>query len=228
MTDFAGKLLSFLALIIAIMLHEIAHGVAALMMGDDTAKRQGRLSLNPIRHIDIIGTIVLPMMLFLMNTGVLFGWAKPVPINLGNMRNPRKGMWVTALVGPLTNLVLAVIGAGLYIGFFWLHVRWFGYGSTTPVAISLIEGFFLSFMVINIVLMLFNLMPIPPLDGSKVLAAFLPGETARSYLALQPFGFLVIFIFLQIGFFQDVLTPVLKPVLRWVSSLRVMILDGLI
>jgi len=224
MSEFTAKLLSIAALIVAIVLHEVAHGVAALMMGDDTAKRSGRLTLNPIRHVDPVGTVILPLMLVLMRTGVLFGWAKPVPIDLMKMRNPRKGLWVTALAGPLTNFVLAILGGGLYILSFWLHTRWLGYCVEPPLAVMMIESFLASFMVINIVLMLFNLIPIPPLDGSKVLAAFLPGETARSYLSLQRFGFIVIFIFLQIGFFEDVLNPVLEGV----NSLIVGILKSII
>ena len=202
------QVMMYASLIVAVVLHEISHGLAALYMGDDTAKRAGRLSLNPIKHVDPIGTIVLPAILAISGSGMMFGWAKPVPINLSKMRDVRKGLWLTAAAGPLMNLALAVISFLLFVAVVWASYP----GFTGSGVVKAILFFLQMFISINIVLMLFNLIPIPPLDGSKVLAAFLPYETANSYLSLQRFGFIAVIVMMHFGLFDYVISPAITGV----------------
>ena len=178
--------LRFLLIIPAIVLHEMAHGYAALWCGDDTAKRAGRLTLNPAAHIDLFGTILLPIMLLLGSGGrFAFGYAKPVPINPYNFKNQREGMMLTGIAGPAANLVLAII-AGLLIRLLTL-VPWMmsGVGSIIMLALAF-------FCQINLVLIFFNLIPIPPLDGSRVLQRFLPHRWRAQYHRLERYGFFII------------------------------------
>ena len=189
-----GTLLTALALIpalvIAIVFHEVAHGWTALALGDPTAKERKRLTLNPIRHVDLLGTLILPGMLALSGLPV-FGWAKPVPVIKQRLRNPRFGMMAVAAAGPATNLVLAVIGA-LGLG---LMVR----GGMAPDGVSGFLGASLySFILINIFLALFNLLPLPPFDGSHIVEGLLPRPAARVYERLRPFGLLLFFIVLLV------------------------------
>lgn len=180
-------------LIIAIVFHEVAHGWVALALGDPTAREQRRLTLNPLRHLDPMGTIVVPGMLAL--TGLpAFGWAKPVPVNQRRLRNPRFGMMAVAAAGPLTNFVLAGVGAVL-LG---LLSRWATHGAVIDfVGLSLTY-----FMVINVSLALFNLLPIPPFDGSHIVEGLLPRRAARAYEKLRPWGFpLLFFLLLVVPYF---------------------------
>lgn len=178
-------------LILAIVFHEVAHGWTALALGDPTAKERRRLSLNPLRHVDPFGTLLLPGFLALTGAPV-FGWAKPVPVNHWRLRNPRRGMMVVAAAGPLTNLILAAVGAVL-LG---LLMRLAGDG-TGPVlsftAMSL--GFFI---MINVFLALFNLLPIPPFDGSHIVEGLLPEKMANQYARLRPFGFPLILLIMVV------------------------------
>ena len=163
------KVISVAVLMVAVMIHEIAHGYVALLCGDSTARDAGRLSLNPIRHIDLVGTIILPVLLAVTGSGVMFGWAKPVPVNVGRCRNPRQAFWLTAIAGPLSNLIQALLGVGLYY-IFDAAIGHFGWSK--PLEYGIISS--LIYISTNIVLMTFNLIPIPPLDGSRVLAILLP------------------------------------------------------
>ena len=174
------------ALIFAIVFHEVAHGYTALALGDPTAKERRRLSLNPIRHVDPIGTLVLPGVLLLAGAPA-FGWAKPVPVIQQRLRNPRFGMMAVAAAGPLTNLVLATLGA-LAIG---LLVR----GGNPPaggLAAYLLLAF-TYFVLINVFLAFFNLLPIPPFDGSHIVEGVLPRSWANVYRRLRPLG-MVLFL----------------------------------
>lgn len=166
--------------IIAITLHEAAHGYTAFIFGDDTAKRAGRLTLNPIRHIDPFGTILLPALLA-ATTGFIFGYAKPVPVDTRRLGNPRRDMAIVAAAGPLTNIVLAMLSA---FAFFLV----LGPANDNP----LLWNLFVMSIQLNFVLAVLNLLPLPPLDGSKVLAAFLPRRLYGSYMRLEPFGFLIL------------------------------------
>jgi len=157
-------ILKIIILIMSIVIHEVSHGYAALALGDVTAKYAGRLTLNPVKHLDIFGSIVLPLLLLMTGTGFIVGWAKPVPYNPYNLRNQRWGELVVAIAGPLSNICLAVI--------FGLLVR-FAVLLSLPASFV---GLALVIVIINLVLAVFNLIPIPPLDGSKVLLSLLPTE----------------------------------------------------
>lgn len=175
-------------LILSVVIHEVSHGYAASLLGDPTAKLAGRLTLNPINHIDLFGSILLPGVLLLTGSGFLIGWAKPVPYNPHNLRWPHFGEAVVAAAGPLVNLAIALV--------FGLLIR---FGETLPFMTSGSIQILSSIVYINIVLALFNLVPIPPLDGSKVLAAILPYSLARGYQNfmrfIEGYGF-----FVAIGF----------------------------
>ncbi len=181
--------LSIVILLFSVIVHEVMHGFIALRYGDHTAENAGRLTLNPIPHIDPIGTIALPLLLFLSGSPILFGWAKPVPVNPLHFKNIRMGeFWVSA-AGILANLTLAVTAAVLY------HI----FSATNPIPFLLI---LLNFMVnINLLLAVFNLLPIPPLDGSKILESQLPYNLARSYQRIEPYGFLLLLMlwFIPVG-----------------------------
>lgn len=164
----------------AVILHEYAHGWAALKLGDPTAKILGRLTLNPIKHIDPIGTILVPIITKL-TLGFPFGWAKPVPVNFANLRNPKQDMIFVALAGPATNIVLALIATLL---------------------LPLSPDLFIMAIGINLMLAIFNMIPIPPLDGSRVVAGLLPTPLARQYLYLEPFGFIILLVLIQVGAFN--------------------------
>lgn len=166
--------------VIAITLHEAAHGYAAFVFGDDTAQRAGRLTLNPLRHIDPFGTIILPVLLA-ATTGFIFGYAKPVPVDTRRLGNPRRDMAFVAAAGPLTNIALALVSA---MAFFLV----LGPANDNP----LLWNLFVMSIQLNFVLAVLNLLPLPPLDGSKVLAAFLPARLFKSYMRLEPFGFLIL------------------------------------
>lgn len=176
-------------LVIAIVFHEVAHGLAARLLGDPTAYEQRRLSLNPLRHVDPVGTVVLPGMLALAGAPV-FGWAKPVPVNQRRLDNPRFGMMAVALAGPLSNLILAAIGAVLLGAMARI-------GATGDV-FAFIALNLSNFVLINVFLALFNLLPIPPFDGSHIVEGLLPRGAARAYARLRPYGFPLLFILLLV------------------------------
>jgi Zn-dependent protease len=190
-----GTLLTALALIpalvVAIVCHEVAHGWVALMLGDPTARERKRLTLNPIRHVDPFGTLLLPGLLALTGAPV-FGWAKPVPVNKWRLRNPRFGMMAVAAAGPLTNLVLAAIGAVLW------GLTVFGTPDAVSVPGILYVEMLRSFILINVFLAFFNLLPIPPFDGSHVVEGLLPTRAAAAYEKLRPFGFPLLFLLLLV------------------------------
>jgi Zn-dependent protease len=182
------------ALVFAIVFHEVAHGWTALALGDPTAREQRRLSLNPLRHVDPFGTLVLPGLLALAGAPV-FGWAKPVPVNQARLRNPRFGMMAVAAAGPLTNLVLAAVGA-VVIGAL-VH-------GGAPADAS-VGGFFIKaftyFVLVNVFLAFFNLLPIPPFDGSHIVEGVLPRRLAQVYRNLRPIGFVLFFVLVALSWY---------------------------
>ncbi len=200
---FAGVLeivLSLIAVFTAIVLHEFSHGYIAFRLGDPTAKMQGRLTLNPLAHIDPIGTILVPIVLVILRSPFLFGWAKPVPINPNHFRNPYKGMFYVAIAGPLMNIALALgasaIGrlAILITPLSLLYGR--GFSAYVVQTIFYLLGFF---VIINIILAVFNMLPVPPLDGSRVLTYFLPPEGKRVMMQLERYGFIIVLALLYLG-----------------------------
>ncbi|MCL2390699.1 MAG: site-2 protease family protein [Endomicrobia bacterium] len=191
-------------LVFSVIVHEVAHAYVANLRGDDTAKMAGRITLNPVPHTDLFGTIILPGVLLLMNTGILFGWAKPVPINTYRLKNPKTDIPLVSAAGPLSNVLLAVVsGLGIRL------IRIFpdfqaGFGAS-------IETFLYIMVLINIVLLVINLVPVPPLDGSKVITYFLPKELAVKYMNLNPYtGFLILVVLLYSGILWRFVGPVIN------------------
>jgi Zn-dependent protease len=171
-------------LIISVMAHEIAHGAAALYFGDPTAKNQGRLTLNPLKHIDLFGSIILPVLLYLTNSGFLMGWAKPVPYNPYNLRNRRLGEFCVSIAGILTNFLIAII--------FAVVIRFaVSLGLSQPVI-----DLMLYIILLNVTLGIFNLIPIPPLDGSKILYTLIPYRYEHHLITLEKYGFYFLIFFI--------------------------------
>lgn len=182
-----------LPLIFAIVFHEVAHGWVARLLGDPTAAEQNRLTLNPIRHVDLVGTIILPAILKLSGAPV-FGWAKPVPVDYRRLRNPRIGMMAVAAAGPGSNLILALIAA-VGLG---LTVRALtGAGEPSAPWLFLVLNL-QNFLLINVFLALFNLLPVPPFDGSHIVEGLLPPRAAAQYARLRPFGLPLLFLLLLV------------------------------
>lgn len=189
----------FLILIFSVVIHEVAHGLAALSQGDRTAQYQGRLTLNPISHIDMVGSVILPLLLYLLPGGLMFGWAKPVPYNPYNLKNGRwSEVWV-AVAGPLSNILLALLAAIVF--------RFFG--PMLPVATLSILS---TIVITNLVLAVFNLVPLPPLDGSKIFMGVFPETYAKVKGTYDQFGFLGTFIF--IFFLWQFFTPLIAFLYR--------------
>jgi Zn-dependent protease len=196
----------------AITVHEAAHGYAARFFGDDTATRLGRLSLNPLRHIDPIGTLLLPIATFFLS-GFIFGWAKPVPVDARNLRNPRRDMAWVALAGPGSNLVMAIFW-GLMMALAQVLADK-GLGAVAvPLALMGQAGVF-----INLLLMLLNLVPIPPLDGGRILISLLPPPLGAQLARLEPFGLLILILLLVTGLLWAILGPLLNAMNGFITGL---------
>jgi len=186
--------------LVAVILHEISHGAVAYALGDNTARDAGRLTLNPIPHIDPIGTIALPALLIFSGAPFLFGYAKPVPVNFRQLHWPKAGMVLVAAAGPLTNLVLAAISAYL------LRMVGGEEGLVTRILVASV--------IMNIVLGVFNMIPIPPLDGGRVMTGLLPMPVARLYARLEPFGMFIIVALLMTGSLDTLIGPVVDALLN--------------
>jgi len=197
-----GIIISAPPLLVAIILHEIAHGYTAWKLGDPTAKAMGRITLNPIKHIDPVLSLLLPGLLILSGSPVIFGGAKPVPVNPMYFKNPRQGMALVALAGPITNFILC---AFCYITFIALLPY-----AENSISISLLKLWLLGGIIINLALGLFNLIPLPPLDGGRIAVGFLPLYLARYWARLEPYGLLLIFALLYFGIPQEILGPAIE------------------
>ena len=185
-----------LPILVAVVLHEVAHGFVAYRLGDPTAARAGRLTLNPLAHVDPLGTVIIPLLLLVSQAGFVFGWAKPVPVNYGLLRNPRRDMVLVAAAGPLTNLVLALLFAGLFHAVHRSAIAPDGSQSAVfyPLAWMAVYA-----VRMNVFLGIFNLLPIPPLDGGRVVTGMLPLEWARVFARIEPYGFLILVLLLMTG-----------------------------
>src|SRR3989344_1333980 len=182
-----------IVLLFSVVIHEVSHGVVAEHLGDPTARLAGRLTLNPIKHLDLFGSFLLPLSLyFISGGGFIFGWAKPVPYNPLNLKNPEKGGGLIAAAGPISNFVLAVIFSFLY--------RFLNIFSFEESLIAALGQFFIIIILVNIMLGVFNLVPLPPLDGSKVLFALLPRSASQIRMFLERYGLFLLFLFIFFGF----------------------------
>lgn len=202
-------LIAVAAGLISITVHEVSHGAAAYMMGDDTAKRSGRLTLNPIRHLDLMGMLCMLV--------VHFGWAKPVPVNFKRFRNVRAGTIVTSLAGPVSNILLCFLSIYLY-----MVLQLVGISHTLPLWVGYVSYFLWYMVILNATLAVFNLIPVPPLDGSKILFSFLPEEKFFWILRYERYGFLVMAVLLYtgildgpIGWMRDGLIHTLQTICWW-------------
>lgn len=193
--------ISFGLLMVAMSVHEFAHGWVAFKLGDNTAKSLGRLTINPLAHIDPFGTVLLPLLIFFGTGGrFIFGAAKPVPINYLALKNPKQDMVWIGLSGPLANIAFAVL----------LRAIWF---IISPAG-TIFDFIFRTLIIINVVLGIFNLIPIPPLDGSRVAMGLLPRQLASGYARIEPFGFFIIMALIMMGLLQVILWPIVGSVLN--------------
>ena len=208
---FETILLYAIPVILAITLHEAAHGYVARMLGDSTAYMLGRVTLNPLKHIDPIGTIAVPLGLLVLSKlagggGFLFGWAKPVPVNFGNLRHPKNDMFWVAAAGP---------GANLFMALMWALALKFAGPLDNPgfFAAMAIQG-----VIINVVLMVLNLMPIPPLDGGRIMVSVLPNALAYRFAQLERFGFVVVILLMATGMLNIVMNPLVNATLGAIKT----------
>ena len=202
MPDFQTLLIYIIPLLFAITLHEAAHGWVASKLGDHTARMMGRVTLDPTKHIDPIGTIAIPLVLLISSSGFIFGWAKPVPINFNALRNGKNGMIWVALAGPVANIVMAVC---------WLFVMIIAINMNIAVLIEMGRiG-----ILVNCVLAVFNLLPIPPLDGSRVISAVLPNRLAYQYNQLEQYGLYILLGLMFLGGFNYLVRPWVELILGW-------------
>ncbi len=207
-------IISAFPILIAIVFHELSHGVVANKLGDPTAKMMGRLTLNPIAHIDPFGTVLMPLMLIVFTNGqFVFGYAKPVPINPMNFKNPKRDMAISAAAGPVTNILLAIASI-LILKFFVVPASLLLPASVSSSVMTPLAMIFQSSVVVNVILACFNMIPIPPLDGGRVLTGLLPYRQAVSFSKIEPFGFIIVLILIVTGIAHYFVVPMVNLFLR--------------
>ena len=198
------QIFEIIVLVFSAIIHEYMHGFVADKLGDPTARQMGRLTLNPLPHIDLFGSIIVPLLMILGNFGFVFGWAKPVPVNPYNLRDQKYGWAKVAIAGPAGNLVLALM--------FGIFLRFFSAFNAN------LTSFLIVIVWVNLILMIFNLVPIPPLDGSRVLAAFLPAKVQAAYFSLEKYGLFLVLLFMMFGY--NFIYPVVYFLFRLITGLN--------
>jgi Zn-dependent protease len=191
-------------ILVAVVLHELAHGYVAFRLGDPTAARMGRLTLNPLAHVDLFGTVLLPLMLLFAGSPFLFGYAKPVPVNFYNLRNPRRDMVLVAAAGPLMNVLIAAVSA---VAFKWLLSLQVPSEGLFTTGLAFFARMLQYSVLMNVGLAVFNMLPIPPLDGGRVAAGLLPRLPALALARLEPYGMLIVMLLLMTGVLNQFLRP---------------------
>ncbi|MBI4991943.1 MAG: site-2 protease family protein [Candidatus Harrisonbacteria bacterium] len=209
MDEIVLLIFQLIVLIFSVMVHEVSHGAVAYRLGDETAKEMDRLNLNPLKHLDPIGSVFLPLFLILTRSPILFGWAKPVPYNPGNLKNPKMGSAIIGAAGPLANILLAVV-FGILIRLIapLLTLEAIAFDKQVSLNLSLIMLFNV-IILINILLAIFNLVPIPPLDGSKILFALLPPKYYNVQRFLEEYGLWILLVFIFFDF------QLIAPIINW-------------
>lgn len=204
-----SSVFGLIILLFSVIIHEVSHGAMAYWLGDPTAKYAGRLTLNPIPHIDLIGSIILPLILWLTGSSILFGWAKPVPYNPYNLKDQRYGPALVSIAGPGSNLLLALI-FGMLIRILIAYA---------PMSASLVTfiGLLSYIVLINVFLAIFNLVPIPPLDGSKILFAILPDSANNIKMFLEQWGMFLLLLF--IFYFSGIIMPIVQVIYRIITGI---------
>ncbi|MGC8719521.1 MAG: site-2 protease family protein [Thermodesulforhabdaceae bacterium] len=214
--NFGQMVIMVVPLMVGVILHEVAHGWVAEKLGDPTARLMGRISLNPLVHVDPFGTVILPLLLFLVNSPFLFGWAKPVPVRIELLRGGRLGMAKVAIAGPLTNLMLAALASCFYHGLMWILRH--GILPPYPSVVWFVKPLVMmagAAVTINLALMLINLVPVPPLDGGKVLIGILPESLALLLAKVERYGMIIILILIVTDVWSIVLNPVFRRMVKF-------------
>jgi len=209
MGDFEILILQLAVLLMSIVIHEVSHGIVALWQGDPTAKLMGRLTLNPIKHLDFLGSFLVPM-IFMFTAGFLFGWAKPVPYNPYNLRNQKWGAAMVGAAGPISNFVIAIV--------FGIALRFFPVASDLAFMQNLFQVFII-IVTLNILLGVFNLVPIPPLDGSKLLFSILPPHMSHIQRMLEQYGFIILLFFIFFAF--QVIVPIVGGLFHLITGMSI-------
>jgi Zn-dependent protease len=205
MIDIQTLLIYAIPVIFAITVHETAHGWIASILGDHSAKMMGRLTLNPIKHIDLVGTIIVPAFLY-FTSGFVFGWAKPVPVNFNALRSPRRDMLWVAVAGPASNFIMALL---------WLGVVFIAIDTGSQFLADMAQVG----IQINLLLAVLNLLPLPPLDGGRVMSSLLPPKLSYQYDQLEPYGLFILLGLLFLGIFQTLILPIVKFIQLWAFNL---------
>ena len=198
---FLYLLISIPFFLLALVIHEYAHGWVANKLGDSTAKHSGRLTFNPMAHIDPVGTVILPLFLLLLHSPVVFGWAKPVPVNFSRLKNPKEDMFWVAIAGPGANFIAALFFASL------IKIPFIA-------ATGILRLIFAQLLVMNVALAVFNLLPVPPLDGSRIMFSVLPNNLAYRYIKLEPYGMFILIALLWLGVMNSVIWPVISVLIK--------------